>query len=476
MTRTRWGRCLAAAMVTVGRIASAQQAPARPAGEGTIVRVDRVHRRGFGAGLVLSGAGGRVARAMAMAIDTDGRGERLADVRILSFSYRDLVSGWTLEKATFDGMNLLVGASGVGKTQVVESLRAVVTVALLDNATLPQAKWELRYEDGDRRWRWEGETGVEVEGPGFPGMATVPTIFLNERLEDEQRGTVVFRRQGPQVELDKPTPEVPAVRSLFGSFTTEAVKEARDVLRGTMFSAYSGRTAPSVEVPYSMPNGYLGALEDLISQSKNGAPMVEKFLSNALGSSLMSGLLLSGSTTGGYLLSWYVAQETNAPQFRALCSKFQEVFPSVEDVRVRRSDGGDRSVLHFEIRERDVSGWIAQASISSGMFRTMIHLHEFLFAPPGTVIVIDEFENSLGINCLPVLTELMLERTDCQFIVTSHHPYVIGNIPMNTWRVVKRHGLTVRLLPSQDVPRLRGHSRIDAFTRLINALQDDDAA
>ncbi len=39
MTRTRWGRCLAAAMVTVGRIASAQQAPAP--GEGTIVRVDR---------------------------------------------------------------------------------------------------------------------------------------------------------------------------------------------------------------------------------------------------------------------------------------------------------------------------------------------------------------------------------------------------------------------------------------------------
>lgn len=110
------------------------------------------------------------------------------------------------------------------------------------------------------------------------------------------------------------------------------------------------------------------------------------------------------------------------------------------------------------------------------MLRTLIHLHEFLFAPAGTVIVIDEFENSLGINCLPVLTELMLERTDCQFIVTSHHPYVIGNIPMSTWRVVQRHGSVVRLLPAQEVPRLRGGSRLDAFTRLLNALQSDDAA
>ncbi len=41
MTRTRWGRCLAAAMVTVTRFASAQQAPAQPPGEGTVVRVDR---------------------------------------------------------------------------------------------------------------------------------------------------------------------------------------------------------------------------------------------------------------------------------------------------------------------------------------------------------------------------------------------------------------------------------------------------
>lgn len=411
-----------------------------------------------------------------MAIDTDGRGERLAGVRILSFSYRDLVSGWTLEKATFDGMNLLVGASGVGKTQVVESLRAVIGVALLDNATLPQAKWELRYEDGERRWRWEGETGVETEGSGLPGLETARTVFVRELLEDEKTGKTVFRRQGSNVELDAPTPEVPAVRSLFGSFTTEAVKGARDILRGTMFSAYSGRTAPSVEVPYSLPNGYLGALGDLIQHGKNSAPTVEKFLSNVFGISLMSGLLLSGSPTGGYLLSWYVAQETNAPQFHVLCSKFQEVFPTVEEVHVRRSDGGDRSVLHLEIRERGVSGWIGQSSISSGMFRTLIHLHEFLFAPAGSAIVIDEFENSLGINCLPVLTDLMLERTDCQFIITSHHPYVIGNIPMSTWRVVQRHGLTVRLLPAQEVPRLRGSSRLDAFTRLINAIQADDAA
>ena len=64
------------------------------------------------------------------------------------------------------------------------------------------------------------------------------------------------------------------------------------------------------------------------------------------------------------------------------------------------------------------------------MLRTLIHLHEFLFAPSGTVVVIDEFENSLGINCLPVLTELMLQRSDCQFIVTTHSRYLEDLTPI----------------------------------------------
>jgi hypothetical protein len=46
---------------------------------------------------------------------------------------------------------------------------------------------------------------------------------------------------------------------------------------------------------------------------------------------------------------------------------------------------------------------------------------------------------------------------------------------MSTWRVVQRHGSVVRLLPAQEVPRLRGGSRLDAFTRLLNALHDDAA-
>lgn len=410
-------------------------------------------------------------------VDRGGGARTLRGVKILSFSYEDLASGWTLETATFDAMNLLVGASGVGKTQVVENLRAVVTVALLDNATLPRAKWVLRYEEGDRQWRWEAETGVEEVESGFPGLGASNTVFVGELLEEEKSGTAVFKRVGKKVELSgKEAPEVPAGRSLFGSFTADAVKEGRDALRNVMFSVYSGRDTPLATAPLLLPGPVASEVEQWIQQDTSATPSVSDYFRKSFVVHSGNHIKYPGVRLVRYPLIWYYGQEVGSPEFAKFCHRFREIFPSVEDLRVRRSDEGDHALLHLEIRERGVPHWIDQSSISAGMLRTLIHLHEFLFAPAGTVIVIDEFENSLGVNCLPVLTELMLERTDCQFIVTSHHPYVIGNIPMSTWRVVQRHGSVVRLLPAQEVPRLRGGSRLDAFTRLLNALQSDDAA
>ena len=46
-----------------------------------------------------------------------------------------------------------------------------------------------------------------------------------------------------------------------------------------------------------------------------------------------------------------------------------------------------------------------------------------------SLVLIDEFENGLGVNCIDVLAELLLgERRDLQFVITSHHPKIINQI------------------------------------------------
>ncbi len=150
-------------------------------------------------------------------------------------------------------------------------------------------------------------------------------------------------------------------------------------------------------------------------------------------------------------------------------SKFIEVFPQVEDIKIEIiEDNRTPSYASFpiQIKEIGVTNWILQNNISSGMLKTFIHIAELYLSPEGTVILIDEFENSLGINCIDVVTDLMVENRNIQFILTSHHPYIINNIGMEHWKIVTRQGGVVTVKDAKDLNL--GKSRHQAFTQLIN--------
>ncbi|MDD1469355.1 ATP-binding protein, partial [Dolichospermum sp. ST_sed5] len=92
-----------------------------------------------------------------------------------------------------------------------------------------------------------------------------------------------------------------------------------------------------------------------------------------------------------------------------------------------------------------------------------------------SVILIDEFENSLGINCMSELTDFILDKSpDVQFILTSHHPYIINNIPWETWQIVSKYGNKVRVRKSLNIPELNTASSLDKFTQLVNLLDSEE--
>lgn len=108
--------------------------------------------------------------------------------------------------------------------------------------------------------------------------------------------------------------------------------------------------------------------------------------------------------------------------------------------------------------------------MSSGMRRTLVHILELVLCPRATVLLIDEYENSMGINCLPAITNHMLDRAgELQFIITSHHPYVINKVAKDHWMVVRREGSVVELLPASAIPSLDTRSSQDAFVQLMNS-------
>jgi ABC-type bacteriocin/lantibiotic exporter with double-glycine peptidase domain len=87
--------------------------------------------------------------------------------------------------------------------------------------------------------------------------------------------------------------------------------------------------------------------------------------------------------------------------------------------------------------------------------------------PDNSVILIDEFENSLGINCIDeVVFQMLASERDLQFIITSHHPYIINKIGYSYWKVVTRKGCVVTAIDAEKLGI--GKSRLQAFTQLGN--------
>lgn len=122
------------------------------------------------------------------------------------------------------------------------------------------------------------------------------------------------------------------------------------------------------------------------------------------------------------------------------------------------------------IKEKGFSSWIKQSNISSGMLKTLMYISELYLSPKGSVMLIDEFENSLGVNCLDSMTEIVTDNKDLQFILTSHHPYIINNISPKHWKIVTRQGGVVQVKDPQELGISK--SREKAFIDLINILED----
>ena len=138
---------------------------------------------------------------------------------------------------------------------------------------------------------------------------------------------------------------------------------------------------------------------------------------------------------------------------------YQIIFPTIEAIHFRPKQ------LLFKEKEMD---WFSYTHLSDGMLKTFIYVCELILAESGSILLIDEIENGLGLNCMNVLLEELIQRDDLQFIISSHHPYIINNIPTVYWQIISRHQEMVRSRSAEDFGI--GQTRYDAFFELMNGL------
>ncbi len=363
-------------------------------------------------------------------------------MRIKKVAFWDHVLEWRFEPIYFSNLALLVGVSGVGKTQILKGISRLKEIA--NGASLNGLAWDITFLtiDDDVEYQWQGEFETKKNPVIIPNQEDEAHNFRIVREHLSRNGDTIIERNSTEIKFKgNTTPKLSPFQSAVQILNQE--EDISPVQQDFNKIIYSGNSS-SVNEFYDIPIR-------LISTIVTSDILLDKVKSSNLPLQMKIALIYRDSNI-----------------FNEIKRAFIEVFPQVENIKIEAIEDDDSSFTSFpiQIKEKGVNNWIFQDNISSGMLKTLILISELYLSPEGTVILIDEFENSLGINCIDIVTDLLTENRNIQFILTSHHPYIINNISMEYWKIVTRTGGVVTVKDAKDLNL--GKSRHQAFTQLIN--------
>ena len=371
-------------------------------------------------------------------------------MRINSLIYRDNYQEWQIEKVDFFDLTLLVGGSGVGKTQILKAILKLKTIAnggnlsfkLLSNSeSLNGIVWKINFSNGHKDYIWEGElTLVNVEvWEGSNNEIYAPTISTERLLLNDK---LVFERRANRVYFEgKKMPKLSLQESGMSIFKEE--EKVKDAYNGFKKIILRDHTAKLSVADFPTHKKIIQQYNTLKKIRNSHLPIELKLI---------------------------CLQENQIDVFKDIKENFIDVFPTIENVKLEiKKFDGDYFLPEIFIKQKNVKSWIPQNRISSGMLRTFLHISEMKLLVDGSVILIDEFENSLGVNCIDILTEdLIFENNRLQFIATSHHPYIINKIPYQYWKIVTRNGGVIKTHNTQEFNLDENYSHHERFMSLIN--------
>lgn len=370
-------------------------------------------------------------------------------MRIIKYQCRDTSSlGWNFVEVEFQSVNLLVGNSASGKTRFLNTLFNLGRFVCAKE--FRSAWWVIVFEHAGSVFRWELESYKE-EGDD-EGVIVKDNLWQKDSGSDDWL-SLIKRDQERFLFQDTVLPKLSHKETSISLLKEEElirpIYEAFSLIwRRRFFAEAVSRIAEFHTVPIKL-------LDDLAKGRKK--------LSELLHPDINLNVVL-------YILSLH-----DRTAYFDIVEQFKSTFPFVEDMRivdfskVHPNVGMAANVPVPQIRERDSDSWVSLSELSSGMQKVLLILTDLQIIPEGGVYLIDEYENSLGINAIDFFPEHILTLTKpIQFFITSHHPYIINRIPVRNWYVFHRNGTQVSVTYGEEVEKRYGRSRQQAFIQLIN--------
>lgn len=388
-------------------------------------------------------------------------------VKINWIEYKELDSGLTIEHTEFnDNVTLLVGKSGAGKTRILKAIQTLCSIATncFDNR-LPPINAKVCFSiDTEDRYTWEIKTEREAdkETTMLPDLffdEDIPfilgtnienakrTVFVSEKMTLNRK--IIFKRDKKGVvsfgdyKRKMPTPKNDS--SLISLYQDDSLITQ---IYSHMNSIYQIKNNDFNSMPSSVIQRIGNSFEDFKNLEIN--EYRKKF-----------------PHTYPLTAKIYLLKNTNDYLYQAFINNFKAIFPDVENIAIK--EASNESQQHnICITTNDID--IPYSNISSGMKKTMHFLCDMLTISNDNIILIDEYENSLGVNCLEEVLEFIFSlRRDLQYIVTSHHPYIIHNINRHQCKIVQRSGSVITVTNADKL--IKVNNQHDFFDELLDMLK-----
>lgn len=373
---------------------------------------------------------------------------------ISEFKFEDKSLDWRLEQFPLSKLTLLVGASGVGKTQILRALMALKQIA--GGSSINGINWKIEFNTiSNQHYIWEGEfenKGIDIfididDDDEDDNKKNKPRIiyeklFLGGELVIDRNEDRILFFGNPTIKLSQQQSVIHLLKE------EEKLNPAYNAIRKLDFADHSNSVNASQGFRFSFLNA------KSLAKKYN---TIEKIQESELETSL----------------KLFFVQKVDKKVFATIKQRFGDIFPQIEDIKIAPLETKEKEMPDLlkdypfiQIKEKGVKHWISQNRISSGMFRTLMQLSELYLCSEGTVFLIDEFENSLGINCINEITnDILASKRKLQFVLTSHHPYIIDAIGYNNWKLVTRNAGVIK---THNIDKFNiGKSKHSAFMQLI---------
>lgn len=360
-------------------------------------------------------------------------------MKLKRLSFINHRTGWNVKDVDFDDLTLFVGASGVGKTQILHSILLLSQVAR--GRSLNGVEWVVYFTNCNKDYVWSGsfETSKEIN-PDIVKLNEAGYNIVKETLT-EGENLIIDRDKERLIYNGVQTVKLDTNRSAISLLKEEALIEPVYQAFRKIYKLDTENRG--IRITPAIINGKEEAMDLAeIKRFKSLSPIEKLFL----------------------------LKKNDLNEFDIIKDNFTEIFPLVEDIDFDLNIMfNKRNIPILKIKEKYVDEWISQNNISSGMYRALSQIVTLTLADDGDIILIDEFENGLGVNCINQLADIILyPETDIQVIITSHHPYIINTIPYSRWKVVTRRGSDVNVHTTKEL-NIGEHSKHDAFMQLVQS-------